>query len=243
MRIPSAYLAQGKFWGEVTVQPDASTRTFLAQTDVTALQLGQLVQLVPAWGSRRVTGTASGQLLLSGTFEDRATWLGEGWLNGSGEQLGDVPLLDKLFRGLFGLLGERLGLESLRRAEITEASLRWRLSQERFSTEDLRLGGRAGTEPISIYGKGSVGFDQTLDFVIEPDLSEGVMLEAPSTSTLARTVLKAAGQLERFRRLIGRHRLTGTIKDPHYQFEFSPQEVLKQLAPAPLDLLQSLFGH
>lgn len=243
LRIPSAYVAEGKFWGELAVQHRRDTHDFLAQADISGLQLARLAQVIPAWRSRSVSGLASAHTLLSGTWEHRPTWLGEGWINGSGERLGDLPLLDTVFRGLFGLLGERLGLESLRRAEITEASLNWRLAQERFRTEDLRLGGLAGAEPIAVYAKGSVGFDQTLDFTIEPELSEGVVLEAPTTSTLARTVLKAAGQLERFRRLIGRHRLTGTIKDPHYQFEFSPQDVLKQLAPGPLDLLQNLFGR
>ena len=99
----------------------------------------------------------------------------------------------------------------------------------------------AGTEPVAIYAKGSVGFDQTLDFVIEPELSEGVVLQAPTTASLAGTVLKAAGQLERLRRLIGRHRLTGTLKEPVYRFEFGTQDVLKQLAPGPTDILQNIF--
>jgi hypothetical protein len=188
-----------------------------------------------------VTGAASAHAILSGTWDSRATWRGEGWLNASGERLGDLPLLDQLFRGLFGILADRLGLETLRRAQITQASVQWHLSQERFRTEDLRLGGLAGTEPVALYAKGSAGLDQTLDFVIEPELSAGVVLEAPTTSTLASTVLKAADQLERLRRLIGRHRLTGTIKHPEYRFEFTTQEIFKQLAPDPTDLLQHLF--
>ena len=205
------------------------------------LQLASLTRTIPAWKSRPVTGVASAHVAMSGLWQDRSSWRGEGWLNASGEHLGEIPLLDKVFRGLFGVLGNRLGLESLRRAQITEASLRWQLAQARLRSDDLRLGGLAGDEPVAIYARGSIGLDQTLDLVIEPELSEGIVLEAPTTSTLARTVLQAAGGLERLRRLVGRHRLTGTLKEPQYRFEMTSQDLLKQLAPGPGDFLQGLF--
>jgi hypothetical protein len=241
LHITSTLIAEGKFAGALTIEHRPGVRNYLLEADLSGLQLGRLSQAIPSWRSRSVMGEVSSHAILSGTWEERSTWRGEGWLNASGERLGDVPLLDTLFQGLFGVLAERLGLETLRRAQITKASVQWQLSQERFRTQDLRLGGLAGTEPVAIYAKGSVGLDRTLDFVIEPELSEGVVLQAPATSTLASTVLKAAGQLERMRRLIGRHRLTGTLHDPEYRFEFSTQEIFKQLAPAPVDLLHNLL--
>ena len=53
--------------------------------------------------------------------------------------------------------------------------------------------------------------------------------------------MKAAGQLERLRQLIGRHHLTGTLKDPKYRFELSTQEVFKELTPGASDFLQNLL--
>ncbi len=243
LRIPSALCAEGKCWGELIVEhrPNTNARSYLLQADIVGLKLAKLAQAIPAWRSRSVTGSASARALVSGTWEQRSTWRGEGWLNASGERLGDVPLLDKLFRGLFGVLGDRLGLESLRQAQITQASVQWRLSQERFHTENLRFGGVAGTEPVAVYATGSLGLDRTLDLVIEPELSEGVVLQAPTTSTPASTILKAAGQLERLRRLIGRHRITGTLDKPEYRFEFTTQEIFKQLVPGTGDFLQQLL--
>ncbi|MDP3703774.1 MAG: hypothetical protein Q8R78_05245, partial [Candidatus Omnitrophota bacterium] len=241
VRIPSALIGNGKFQGELAIEHTPHGADYVAQADLIGLHLERLAQVIPAWRSRSVTGTASAHALMTGTWETRPTWRGEGWLNASGEQLGDLPLLDKVFRGLFGVLGERLGLDSLRRAQITQASLTWRLADQRFRTEDLRLGGVSGTEPVAIYARGSVGLDQTLDFVIEPELSEGTVLEAPTTSTLASTILKAAGQLERLRRLIGRHRLVGTLKEPDYRFEVGPQETMKQITPGPTELLQGII--
>jgi len=241
VRVPSALIADGKFQGQVTVRHRPADAEYAAEADLVGLQLAKLAHVVPAWREREVTGTASAHALVTGMWKARATWQGEGWLNASGERLADMPLLDKVLRGLFGVLGDRLGLEPLRRAQITQASVTWRLSQERLTTEDLRLGGVAGTEPVAIYARGSVGLDQTLDFVIEPELSEGIVLQSPTTSTLATAVLKAAGQLERLRRLIGRHRLTGTLNKPEYKFEYGTGEVLKQIAPAPSDLLQGIL--
>jgi len=241
LQVPSSLIAEGTCSGELTIEHHPHTHDYVLQTDLIGLQLERLAHMIPAWRSRSVTGSASAHAIVSGTWEQQPTWHGEGWVHAAGERLADIPLLDKLFRGLFGVLGDRLGLESLRRAEITRASVQWHLRDERFTADDLRLWGAAGTEPVTIYAKGSVGLDQTVDFIIEPELSEGAVLQAPSTSSLASTVFKAAGQLERFRRLIGRHHLTGTLKTPQYHFELTTQEILKQLAPAPADFLQGIF--
>ena len=241
LRIPSAVVAGGRCSGELSVDYRERLRNYLAQADLTGVQLERFTQVIPAWRDRSVTGQASGHLALSGLWEERVTWRGSGWLNAQGRQLGDVPLLDTLFRGLFRALANRLGLETLGRGEVTQASLRWKLTDQRLFTDDLRLGGLTGGEPVALYAKGSVGLDGTLDLVIEPEFSEGTILQAPAVSSLAGAVLQAANRVERLRRLVGRHRMTGTLKNPDYRFEFSMQEVLKQLAPAPADLLQGLF--
>jgi hypothetical protein len=158
-----------------------------------------------------------------------------------------LPLLDKLFRGIFGMVGEAFGLDALRRAEITSVAATWQLANARASTQDMRVGGMAGSEPVSVYAAGSVGLDGTLDFTIEPELSEQLTLDAPNTKTLVSSVLKLAGGLERLRRMVGRHHLTGTIKDPDYRFEFGRDELFKKLMPTSGNLLQgvvdTLFGQ
>ena len=233
IHVPSALLAGGKLWGEAVVKHlPAKQQEYAFQTDVVGLQIAQLAQAIPAWRARSATGTASLHAALSGIWQAKPTWKGEGWLNASGQQLGDVPLLDKLSRGLFKTLGDRLGLESLRRAHVTQLSFTCRLSQERIASEDVRLGGLAGAEPVAVYAKGSVGLDRTLDLIIEPQLSEQVVLEAPATSSLARTILQAADRMEQLRQLIGRHRVTGTFEKPEYRFEPDPTGLLQHLFDA-----------
>ncbi|MBI4341728.1 MAG: DUF748 domain-containing protein [Candidatus Omnitrophica bacterium] len=241
-RIPSAMVGGGKLIGEVAIEHQARAHRYLLQADLAGLQLDYLTRVVPAWRQRAVTGQASSHLTLSGIWERRATWQGEGWLNADGQQLGNIPLLDKLFRGLFGVLADRMGLDLLRSGEVTKVSASWQLSQERFHTEDLRLGALAGTEPVAIYARGSVGMDQTLDFIIDPELSESTLLQAPTTSSLAGILLKAAGKLETLRRMVGRHTLTGTIKEPKYRFEIGRQELLKEIEPQnPAGFLQDII--
>lgn len=241
LRIPSAVAAGGRFSGELTLDTRSRATGYALNVDLVGLQLERLRDTMPAWRGRDVSGQASTRLAATGIWPQRSSWRGEGWLSASGEQLGNVPLLDKLFRGLFGALANRLGLETLRRGQVRQAAVSWRLANERLFTDDLRFGGLAAGEPVALYAKGSVGLDGTLDFVIEPEFSEGMILQAPTTSTLASTILKAADRLERLRRLVGRHRLTGTLKNPDYRFELSTQEIFKQLAPVPGDLLENLF--
>jgi hypothetical protein len=242
-RVPTALLADGKLAGEVTMthRPAGGT-TFVAQGDVVGLRLERLGEAIPAWKSQETRGTASLHVLMGGIAAQRPSWEGDGWVNANGTQLGSVRILELLFQGLFGVLADQLGLDMLRRAEITQVSAKWRLAQERFHTEDMRVGALAGTEPVALYGRGSVGFDQTLDFIIDPELSEATLLQVPTTSSLAGVVLKAAGKLETLRRLVGRHRLTGTIKEPHYRFEVGRQELLNELNPTNrTGLLQDLI--
>ncbi len=209
---------------------------------INGLQLEQLRETVPAWKDRDISGVASMQASIDGIWDKRASWQGEGYFKAAGSKLGNMPLLDKLFRGIYGMLGEAFGLDSLRRAEITSVDTVWRMSNERILTDNLRLGGIAGQEPVAVYATGSVGLDGTLDFLVEPELSEQLILEAPNTRTLASSVLKTAGTIEKMRRVVGRHRLTGTIQQPDYKFEFSFEELFKNLGPAPGQLIEGLQG-
>jgi len=242
LSMPSALIAAGKSWGQLTIDRRLPQNTYvLFEVDTVGLGLERLAQTVPAWKRRSMKGAASGHMVFSGTWQERATWRSEGWLNASGDHLGDVPLLDRFFQGgVLMPLAEWLGLDVLRRAEITQGSLHWRLAQERITTEDLRLEGLVGTAAIVIYIKGSVGLDQRVDAVVEPELSEHIIRQSRVISG-ASSLLTASGVIERFMKLI-RYRVTGTLQEPVSRFEVAtPQELLKQLFNfSPGDFFQSL---
>lgn len=244
VNVPYAVIAGGKFIGNLQIESRQSQRVFGLQADLSGMQLEQLKTLVPAWQKRSAKGIASAHAKASGIVAQRNSWAGEGWVHAEGEELGDIPLLDKLFRGFFRVLADLAGgLDTLRSAKINQASFTWRLAQERIYTNDFRLGALAGTGTVGVYAKGSAGLDQTLDFVVEPELSEEALLEAPGGSAIASAILKVANEINRVRRLFGSYRLTGTIKEPKYRFEPGAPQILKEVAPAPASLLeQSIRG-
>lgn len=245
--VPSALLGGGKFWGQFAFGSEDAADAFQFEADVVALQLEQLAQAIPAWRQRSVTGTASAHAVLSGRRSERNGWRGEGWLDASGERLADLPLLDRLSQhALLGPLAEWLRWDLLRRAEITRASLRWRLADGQVRTDDLRLGGAVqnvpvvGSASVALYVQGSVGMDESLDLTVRPELSEQVMSQSQVLGG-ASSVIKAAGLLEKFFAL-ARYRVTGTIKEPRTRFESTPQDLVSQLLQwSPVDLLDRLF--
>ena len=237
VRLTNAVVADGKTTGQFVLTHDAPAR-YLLEADLTMIDLAALIPVIPAWRNRSIQGRASAHTTLMGHWGDRGSARGEGWFNAAGDHLGELPILDRLFGGIFGALADRLGLASLRKAELTKAIAQWRLAQERVTTEDLRLIGMAAEEPIVVSIRGSVGLDKTLDLVVEPDLPERLMMQAPELSS---AIMKLVGNVERIRRLAGRHRLAGTIDKPVYKFELSWEQLLNSLFPSRLDqLLHSL---
>jgi hypothetical protein len=190
------------------------------------MDLAKFAQAIPAWRGRNVSGHASTHVVLSGNRPDRRTWQGEGWLNAEGEGLGQVPLLEKFFKnGLIGPLAEWLGLEPLRRAEIRQVSMRWKLVDERIRTDDLRLVGVTSAAAVMLYARGSVGLDQTIQFEVEPEFSEQVVRQAGSIGSAA-AVLPSTVVVEAMSK-VARYQIGGTLEKPRSNFRFTPQEALK----------------
>ena len=236
IRLTHATVADGRLAGAWLLQPYSDPARYLFEFDLTKADLAQLVPLIPAWSRRQIHGSASAHASFSGVWNDRMSLRGDGWVHAAGDRLAELPLIDRLFHGVFGALADRLGLASLRSAQLTKLAGQWRLSQERISTDDLRLSATAGTEAIVVGFRGSVGLDHTLDLIVEPELPEQLVLQAPNTSALGTAILKLVGGAEQLKRLVGRHHLGGTIDHPQYTFELRLDQLLNSL-------LSSGFGQ
>jgi len=231
LRLAGASIAGGKLTGEFLLERSEQAR-YLLEADLTTVDLQQLAASIPAWRGRDLQGTMSAHASFVGGWKDRSTMQGDGWLHAEGARLGEVPLLDRVFHGVFGALADRLGLTGLRKAQIVKVTGQWRIAQARVWTEDLHVTGLSGTDPIALLIRGSVGLDKTLDLVVEPELSEQLLTQAPNTSAIAGTILKVMGGLERARGVVGRHRISGTIDNPQYKFEVRLDQILNQSLPA-----------
>ncbi len=239
VHLTRAVMAGGPLAGECVIAYEPPQAQFRAVVDVTRADLAQLALAIPAWRNRGIQGDASLHAVLTGRWTDRASLQGDGWVHATGEHLAELPLLDRLLQGVFGTLADRLGLSMLRTAQITTLSSQWQLTNERLMTDDLKLGGFSGAEPVALYVRGSVGWDNTLDLTVEPELSEQLILHAPRTSAISGTILQALGGLERLRRLVGRHHLGGTTDKPEYKFEFSLDQLFNQTLPTAIEQLFS----
>lgn len=235
VRLTNAKVADGRVTGEFIMEEQSEEPRSLLDVDLTMVELAQLAPAIPAWRTRRIEGAVSGHAGFLRLKKDRTRLQGQGWLHAKGARLGELPFLDRLFRGTFGALADRLGLSMLRTAQLTELNGQWRIFNARVLTDDLQLKGVSDGEPITVLVQGSVGFDHTLDLVIEPDLSEQLILQAPGTSAVSRTMLNLMGGIERLRRLVGRHHIGGTIDKPEYKFEMGLDQLLNSLLPLPID--------
>ena len=239
IRSVSAMVAGGKFTGEFLLLQPPDIPRYLIECNWTRADLAQVAAAVPAWKTRDLRGTISAHASLLGVRRDLSTLHGQGWLHADGERLAELPILDRLFLGVFGALADRLGLASLRKAQLVEVGGQWQVAQQRVSTQDLRLTGMSLGEPITVYTQGSVGFDQTLDLTVEPELSEQLMLKAPNVSALGGTLVRMVGRVEQLRSFVGRHHIGGTLDKPEYRFEFNLDQLLNRVLPSGIgDLLQ-----
>ncbi len=237
LRVANSVVANGHLTGSLALVSKSGGPDVALDADLVHADLAQLAQTIPAWKSLGISGDVSTRATLSGSWPRQDTYQGQGWIHATGDHLGELPLLDRVLRGSLGAIADRLGLSTMRKAQLTELAGQWQLARSRVSTQDLRLNGMSGTEPIIIYVQGSVGLDRTLDLTVTPELSEQVIMQAPNTANLSKaetfssTLLRGVGWLDRFRRLVGRHHLGGTIDKPQYSFEFGVDELLSQVLP------------
>ncbi len=237
LRVANSIVAGGRLTGSLTIVNNSAGPDVALDADFVRADLAQLAAAIPAWKSLGISGDVSTRATISGTWPRQDTYQGQGWIHATGDRLGELPLLDRVLRGSLGAIGDRLGLSTLRKAQLMEIAGQWQLARGRIATEDLRLNGNTANEPITIYVRGSVGLDKTLDLTIDPELSEQVVLDSPTTRTLASTILRSVGMLDRVRRLIGRHHIGGTIDKPDPTFQFGMDELFSQAIPFGLDQL------
>lgn len=159
-----------------------------------------LAAMAPDLGitDKPLTGTAIFDLTLKGFLKKPETFLGEGsidirqghlWQTDIFKQMGTLPFV------------RVEGLDDVVFHDLTAA---FRIRGKRVWTDDLAL--RSDTVNLSLTG--SIGFDQTLDLVMNIGYSSGVMQGALDTGGIVPFVIeKASG-------MISQYRITGTLKNP-----------------------------
>lgn len=188
--------------------------------------------------ARPATGLLTARSEIDGARCEGSALHGTGAFHLSEGRLGSVPLFDKVLWGLLGNLADRLGYAELRRAEITQASGRWSLVDGKMQTDDTVVIAQYAGSAIPIQLRGWIGLDQQVDLLVEPRLPPDLLQQAPNIPQAIRELARAAVTVSDLKQLVGRQRITGTLQQPVSRFEFSFDELLRQL---PFQGLQQLL--
>jgi hypothetical protein len=214
---------------------DPADTTWLLETRAQNIPLHRLQYLTKDLEAPLRSGVVAWDIQLKGAprFDQ---WQGAGWLRAESNNLGSMPLLNRLFgQGILGAFADGLGLEELRRARVTGLALSAQLHRGKLHTKDLVIQGTSAGDYVAIMAAGIVGLDKGLDSPIDlyldsPQIQASLAPQRPS-SFLKASVLRGAGLLDRLRRQFGYVRLTGTLRQPQRTFELSPGPLIEQVLP------------
>ncbi|MFP4473296.1 MAG: AsmA-like C-terminal region-containing protein [Candidatus Omnitrophota bacterium] len=217
----------GNLTAQGRLQARADTMPLRLSTTWKNIDLAQLVKAVsPPKNSSDLSGNLSGKLFWEGSF----TALKDG--DGQGEI--DVRS-GHLWKGNFlkGALSAVL-IPEYKDIVFTDLDANFRIKERRVSTKNLRIRGNLA----DLYGEGSIGFDQTLDFSLSPDFKESKILESDSLKKGTTAILTQTRDYISIK-------LGGTIGSPDLKVNTRPEKLLKKTTDTIVDgmgsLLEDLF--
>lgn len=216
----SGHLFGGSLVGDGTVH-FSPERPYTAKLELTGARLHQVMQHFSP-GKKKASGFLSGTLQIQGDSVHPSHMIGEGWVKveeGNLFQLpilmGLTPVLRPMILTLYPELNDMIVFQ--------EAYAHFTMRNQRIATENLILKGNRAT----LYGQGTVGLDQSLDFHIWVQFTDPNILARPTElSRLKNILVNEAGMLS------GEVRVTGTLQDPQYKY-----------IPLPLNRIQDILGE
>ncbi|OIO39346.1 MAG: hypothetical protein COT00_01310 [Candidatus Omnitrophica bacterium CG07_land_8_20_14_0_80_50_8] len=146
-------------------------------------------------------GLAVFQIMAEGDLKSPKNAVGEGSLSIRNGRLWKTDLFKAMGKLPF------LKVEGLDFVTFHDLTTTFNVHGQRVWTQNLDL----SSDPIDLSLKGSVGFDQTLDLVMDIQYSNSVLLGAMDTGGLAPFIVRQAGDF------ISQYRISGTLKEPKYE--------------------------
>ena len=214
----SSTLWGGRLLGEATLHL-SEDRRYTSKIELTRAKLSDALQNFKP-EQKGFRGFLSVMLQSEGEFADIGNMVGEGWFKIDEGDLfqfpllaGLTPVLRPIISTLYPELDERIAFQ--------EAYAHFDIKDRVLSTENLILKG----DRAILYGQGSVGFNQLVDFRIGVQFTDPKILERPTKiSQLKNIFISDAGMLS------GEVRVHGTLSQPKYRY-----------VPLPLNRIQNVF--
>jgi len=213
----------GDFWGgrllsDATIHL-SDERDYKVKAELTQARLSEAVQnFTPE--RKEFRGLLSVTLEAEGRMTDTETLRGDGWVKVEEGDLFQFPILGGLTPVLRPIIAT-LYPELDERIVFQEAYAHFNVKEKTVSTENLTLKG----DRAILYGEGSVGFDQSVNFHIGIQFTDPQILDRPTKiSRLKNIFINEKGVLS------GEVRMSGTLSQPKYRY-----------VPLSLDRIQNIF--
>ncbi|GEM_PF-2004408 len=161
-----------------------------------------------------IYGTLDSKFFLKGRASDLTTTTGNGEITIKNANLGPMPLLAPLIGDLYSTLQDIF--TPAQRININSASASFKIKDEKITADDITLWG----DDIYITAHGYVGFDGKLDLYFQNQFRDPESEDNETWQNILRT------SIVKFGRSISRARLTGTIKDPEWDFEYLVKNII-----------------
>lgn len=159
---------------------------------------------------KTISGLLSGKLFLKGELASVDTLNGSGWVAIVGGRLWELPLL--------GGITKLLKMSYLESVVFREAAGNFVIGNRKISTDDLTF----YSDTVNITAAGNLDFDSNLDFILKTNITQEIVEDSSEIAGIANLLLRQAGNY------MGRIRVTGTLKDPKYDFSAKPIKKILQ---------------
>ncbi len=189
----------GTLGANLWLDPSKPEIPFEAKIFVNNLNLNNLSYDL-AMKEKDLAGTVVFHAAIKGALKSPEKYSGSGSMN-----IRDGRLLKT---DLFKSMGELpfLRVEGLDSVTFHGLTMTFDIHDKRFWTQNLYL----SSDTVDLSLKGSIGFDQKLDLLMDIQYSKNVLLGAMDTGGLAPFIVGQAGDF------ISQYRVSGTLKDPKY---------------------------
>ena len=160
---------------------------------------------------KKIKGTGALNCSVRGFLNNTNSFKGSGWITLKDGNLWEMPILKKL--------AGFIDIQELEKVVFTDASGNYQIQNSRLTTEDLTL----LSENVSMTGKGSLGFNGGLDFLIETQFSEEFYKAMADRGSVAPIFLETLAKYAL------RIQLTGTLQKPKFTVRpIAIEDILKE---------------
>ncbi|MDD4909517.1 MAG: AsmA family protein [Candidatus Omnitrophica bacterium] len=186
----------------------AETPVHSLNAGITRADISLLENDFPKLKGKDYAGTLNASLSLNGRGADMAQLQGDGIVSIIEGKIWELNLLKGLGNFIF--------VPAFQNIVFSEGGASFILRDGFVRTEDLAL----SSDSLHLQGKGSIGFDSSLDFTLEAIMSEGLLKETGDIRKITTAIFGGPGITIK---------ISGTVKEPKYSLKSAVMDPIKNI--------------